>query len=160
VPAGPSVGSVARTRASSASILNLTSAYWVGKSGGVSAAIGGIVAEWRERRRHAYRVLAMDDDPLLGCRLKLQGAWRHRQALSVELETFLQRADTEPSPLRLGVIVGDFLHNLRCVLDHLVWQLVLSNGQTPSVRNQFPTHPRPTRRARRDTSAAWQRSTR
>lgn len=80
----------------------------------------------------------MTDDPLLGCRLKLQGAWRHRQALRAELEAFLAKADPEPSPLHLGVIVGDFLHNLRCVLDHLVWQLVKLNGQKPGEYNQFP----------------------
>ena len=44
----------------------------------------------------------------------------------------------EPSPLHLGVIVGDFMHNLRCVLDHLVWQLVVLNGQQPGDHNQFP----------------------
>ena len=80
----------------------------------------------------------MTDDPLLGCRLKLQSAWRHRQALGGELQEFLERADPEPSPLHLGVIVGDFLHNLRCVLDHLVWQLVVLNGQEPGEHNQFP----------------------
>jgi hypothetical protein len=80
----------------------------------------------------------MRDDPLLGCRLKLQGAWRHRQALGEELQEFLARTDPEPSPLHLGVIVGDFLHNLRCVLDHLVWQLVLLNRQEPGEHNQFP----------------------
>jgi len=33
---------------------------------------------------------------------------------------------------------GIFLHSLRCVLDHLIWQLALLNGQKPSYRNQFP----------------------
>lgn len=80
----------------------------------------------------------MTDDPLLGCRLKLQAAWRHRQALGAELEEFLSRTDPQPSPLHLGVIVGDFLHNLRCVLDHVVWQLVELNEQEPGEHNQFP----------------------
>jgi hypothetical protein len=80
----------------------------------------------------------MSDDPLLGCRLKLHGAWQHRQALGTELQAFLERSDPEPSPLHLGVIVGDFLHNLRCVLDHLVWQLVELNGAKPGKHNQFP----------------------
>jgi hypothetical protein len=80
----------------------------------------------------------MTDDPLLGCRLKLQTAWRHRQTLGAALEEFLARDDPAPSPLHLGVIVGDFLHNLRCVLDHLVWQLVELNGQEPTNHNQFP----------------------
>jgi hypothetical protein len=80
----------------------------------------------------------MTDDPLLGCRLKLQNAWRHRQALGEELQEFLSRTGPEPSPLHLGVLVGDFLHSLRCVLDHVVWQLVELNGQEPGDYNQFP----------------------
>ena len=43
-----------------------------------------------------------------------------------------------PLRLHLGVIVGDFLHNLRCGLDHLVWQLVLLNGGEPRRSHQFP----------------------
>ena len=95
------------------------------RSSGVCARIAVFwsVSSWWTRI-----VRVVTDDPLLGCRLKLQGAWRHRQALGEELQMFLERADPEPSPLHLGVIVGDFLHNLRCVLDHLVWQLVVLNG--------------------------------
>lgn len=37
-----------------------------------------------------------------------------------------------------GLLVGDFVHNLRASLDHLVWQLVLLNGKQPSRSNQFP----------------------
>lgn len=38
-----------------------------------------------------------------------------------------------------GVILGDFLHNVRSALDHLVWQLVLlSEQQAPGVQHQFP----------------------
>ncbi|MGO8905512.1 MAG: hypothetical protein ACLQMH_07815 [Solirubrobacteraceae bacterium] len=79
----------------------------------------------------------MTDDPLLGCRLKLKEAWLHRQTLGAEIKNFLDRDDPEP-PLHLGVIVGDILHNLRCVLDHLVWQLVELNGRKPGEHNQFP----------------------
>jgi hypothetical protein len=43
-----------------------------------------------------------------------------------------------PPPLRLGVIVGDVAHNARSALDHLVWQLVILNGATPSQDNAFP----------------------
>jgi hypothetical protein len=80
----------------------------------------------------------MSDDPLLGCRLKLQGAWRHRQTLEAGLQTFLESGGPESPPLHFGVIVGDFLHNLRCVLDHLVWQLVELNGHKPAEHSQFP----------------------
>ena len=37
-----------------------------------------------------------------------------------------------------SVILGEILHNLRSALDHLVWQLVLANGQTPGRHNKFP----------------------
>jgi len=39
---------------------------------------------------------------------------------------------------RWGLLVGDFVHNLRASLDHLVWQLVLLNGGRPTRSNQFP----------------------
>lgn len=35
------------------------------------------------------------------------------------------------------LILGDFLHNLQAALDHLVWQLVLANGETPDSGNEF-----------------------
>lgn len=44
----------------------------------------------------------------------------------------------ETPPLRLGVILGDCVHNLRSALDHLVWQLTLLDGGTPDDETQFP----------------------
>ncbi|HWY89805.1 MAG TPA: hypothetical protein VNY31_03965 [Solirubrobacteraceae bacterium] len=84
-----------------------------------------------------------DDDPLLGCRLKLMQAWLHLQSLDADVGHFLSSNDPDPPP-HLGVIVGDFLHDLRCVLDHLVWQLVLLNGRKPNDRtsSRSPTRPR------------------
>jgi hypothetical protein len=41
-------------------------------------------------------------------------------------------------PLRLGVILGDCLHNLRSALDHLAWQVTLLDGGTPDGDTQFP----------------------
>ncbi len=78
-----------------------------------------------------------NNDPLLGCRLKLMQAWLHLQSLDADVGRFLSSNDLDPPP-HLGVIVGDFLHDLRCVLDHLVWQLVLLNGRKPNDRNHFP----------------------
>jgi hypothetical protein len=38
-----------------------------------------------------------------------------------------------------GCILGDGMHNLRCALDHLVWQLVLlDSGEEGTDQNQFP----------------------
>lgn len=36
-----------------------------------------------------------------------------------------------PLPMSLNVIVGDCVHNFRCVLDHLVMALAISNGADP-----------------------------
>jgi hypothetical protein len=41
-------------------------------------------------------------------------------------------------PLRLGVLMGDIVHNIRCALDHLVWQLALTRTPTPHSKPQFP----------------------
>jgi hypothetical protein len=44
-----------------------------------------------------------------------------------------------PTPdLRLSIMIGECLHNLRSALDHIVWQLVLVNTQTPIKENMFP----------------------
>jgi len=40
-------------------------------------------------------------------------------------------------PTMIGVILGEFVHNLRSTLDQLVWQLALLNGIEPSG-TQFP----------------------
>lgn len=50
-----------------------------------------------------------------------------------------------PMPGGLEVIVGEALYNFRCSLDHLIWQLVLSEGNVPTTRNEFPIFSDPTR---------------
>ncbi|MFC1919589.1 hypothetical protein ACFLWX_02215 [Chloroflexota bacterium] len=40
--------------------------------------------------------------------------------------------------LRLSAIVGDSIHNFRSSLDHLAYQLVIANGNTPSAITAFP----------------------
>jgi hypothetical protein len=41
-------------------------------------------------------------------------------------------------PLRLGVLMGEFVHNLRSTLDQLVWSLALTQVANPHRRHQFP----------------------
>lgn len=41
-------------------------------------------------------------------------------------------------PMRAFTIVGEFLHDLRSALDHLAWQLVLSDGGIPTRDTAFP----------------------
>lgn len=40
--------------------------------------------------------------------------------------------------MRLGLIIGDVIHNLRSALDHAVWQLVIASGEEPGRHNMFP----------------------
>lgn len=47
---------------------------------------------------------------------------------------------SEPPPPDWSVIVGELVHDLRSALDHLVWQLVLANGETPRETSQFPIY--------------------
>ena len=44
----------------------------------------------------------------------------------------------EEPPARLGVLIGDTVHNLRSALDHLMWQVTLLDGGTPNDSTQFP----------------------
>jgi hypothetical protein len=45
-----------------------------------------------------------------------------------------------PPPLRLAVLIGDVVHNLRSSLDHLVFELSFlgTGGKVPSVQSAFP----------------------
>lgn len=40
--------------------------------------------------------------------------------------------------LRIGLIFGDGIQNLRTALDHLLCQLVIASGREPTKQNQFP----------------------
>lgn len=88
-------------------------------------------------------------DPLEGPRLKWEGAIRNLEAIKVKVAEFAEsdphrvavnfepetgchvaRMDIreDPDP-QLGVMVGEFVHNLRSCLDHIAWQLArLSNS--------------------------------
>lgn len=99
---------------------------------------------------------------LTGCRLKIERAEEHFHAFDAEWLAFFQ-PDTKPKiidhafdgtwhvvfarppferpmPPRLSLICGDIIHNLRCALDHLVWQLVLAGGNKPGRWNSFPIY--------------------
>jgi hypothetical protein len=102
-------------------------------------------------------------DRLEGVRLKIDRAEFHRNALEAEciawtngLRATVAHEHDEVTrwhslvvkvdppwpdpPLNWGVIVGDLVHNLRCALDHTIWQLVIANGNTPDGGNQFPIY--------------------
>ena len=57
---------------------------------------------------------------------------------STDEQVWIYRGETPKVPLGWSVRIGEILYNLRSALDHLVWQLVLANGQTPGRHNTFP----------------------
>lgn len=94
--------------------------------------------------------------------LKLERAREHLRTLDKEIQTFLQstprpyrgvrevdprdgshvwrlKIDRTP-PDRLGVLVGDVVHNQRAALDHLAWQLALLTKKRPRRSTQFPIY--------------------
>jgi hypothetical protein len=99
-------------------------------------------------------------DPLAGCEEKLKRAELHFESLDETIAEFFEtdsevyRIVTEIDvgnslyvgrvsiadelPLGWSVIVGDFLHNLRATLDHLLWQCVIANDRKPRFGNSFP----------------------
>jgi len=64
---------------------------------------------------------------------RIEGEWRPTKKQYV----LIARVPVDP-PLRWGVLLGDWAHNLRSALDLLLWQLVLLRGGEPTRRTQFP----------------------
>ncbi len=101
------------------------------------------------------------DASLEGVKLKIARAAEHLEELSKEVKDYLDsqpyevvaeaRQEDNPllvckvhrqPPLRLSLLLGDFLHNLRSSLDHLAWQLVLASDGTPETLTSFPIYAR------------------
>ena len=98
---------------------------------------------------------------IAGVLLKLSRARTHQKMVEEEIRSFLNDLRAQPSPLvtevdpetgkkqwsigrdlptpppALSPMIGDVLYNFRSALDHLVWQLVLANGETPGRNNAF-----------------------
>src|SRR5260370_1702342 len=93
--------------------------------------------------------------PLDGVRAKIIRAEEHLAPIKTIIESGLDKGhviserDPDvttcrftlklPAPdLQLSIMIGECVHNLRSALDHIVWQLVLVNNQTPIKENMFP----------------------
>lgn len=117
----------------------------------------GTTAQQLSSARHAI-ITTMDSQPSLkNPSAKHDRAGEHLQELVAELEQFISKDphsviwQTDPEagwhqarfkvrldpPLRLGLIFGDVIHNLRSALDNLVCQLALL-GSGDCRRTQFP----------------------
>jgi hypothetical protein len=95
-----------------------------------------------------------------GARLKLERADQHVRDLDAAFTAFVNQRPHRPImydehkdgkislrievvvdrelPPELALIIGDAVHNFRCVLDHLVWELVQIDGRTPNRATKFP----------------------
>ena len=60
----------------------------------------------------------------------------HRRESDRQIWVF--RGETPRVPVEFSVRIGEIVHNLRSALDHLVWQLVIANGETPDRGNEYP----------------------
>ncbi len=96
--------------------------------------------------------------PLDGTRLKIVRAEEHLDTLDGENRAYMDDQPYEivherdeerssdvyrfhvrqPPPLRLSILMGDCLHNLRSGLNHLAWQLVFADSGTPTTQTDFP----------------------
>ena len=56
----------------------------------------------------------------------------------VDEQVWIYRGPTPTVPVEWSVMIGEILYNIRSALDHLIWQLVLTNGLTPGRHNEFP----------------------
>jgi len=104
----------------------------------------------------------MIDAPFESARLKIVRAYSHMKALNGEIDAVLgtqpnavvskiesesgdkvYRAEMRWQPPReWGLLLGDFVHNLRSALDHMVWDLVLLNPDSddPDTNTEFPIY--------------------
>jgi hypothetical protein len=63
----------------------------------------------------------------------------HRYGVVVENNGDRRVVTTTPKHANdIGLRIGDVVHNARSALDHLVWQLVIANGERPGIWNQYP----------------------
>lgn len=96
-------------------------------------------------------------DPLDSIYAKIDRASEHIRNLNAEINTLIDgdayRIVSEPEgdarkssirvigtepPLRLAVVAGEIVHQLRSSLDHLVCQLAIANGKPVKRSHQFP----------------------
>lgn len=88
-------------------------------------------AQHHLRRLHDLVADYMESDSIVGGPVYLD-----LEHAAYEMSIDVARA---PNHMELAVVLGDFLHNARSALDHLVSQLVLLDGScSPSVQHQFP----------------------
>jgi len=107
-----------------------------GKKVRVTLTLEGVNA--KIERAEELRVALEDEIRAFEADLVAQIENEKRPAAGQEIWVF--RGETPSVPISWSIRIGEFLYNLRSGLDHLVWQLVLANGEMPGTRNQFPIY--------------------
>jgi hypothetical protein len=100
------------------------------------------------------------DERLAPIRSKVERAKQHLSDLEIARQRFMETNpyriererdpqtgyniyrvfDIQIPPADIGLITGDVIHNLRSVLDHLAYALVIANGNTPNKQTAFPIY--------------------
>ncbi len=68
----------------------------------------------------------------------IQQSIAHEVREDTNEQAWVFQGKTPEVPIVWSVRLGEILYNLRSTLDHLVWQLVLANGENPGRHNAFP----------------------
>lgn len=96
--------------------------------------------------------------PLDGCKFKIERAGEHLERLDELVRTYLRNnpklisvefnpqnlfniyryKPLEDVPIMMSLLTGDAISNLRSSLEHLAWQLALTNVSAPSDKTGFP----------------------
>ena len=105
----------------------------------------------RGKVRRAEDGLALLTDEMTRFCRELQESVQHEVREDRDEQVWVYRGETPNAPIEWSIRIGEILYNLRSALDHLAWQLVLANGQTPGPHTAFPIVDRePAWNSRRD----------
>ena len=88
-------------------------------------------------KRACAQINALKTD-MAGLCLDIQKAIVHETHEDANKQEWIFRGEKPDVPIEWSVRIGEILYNLRSALDHLVWRLVITNGDTPGRHNEFP----------------------
>ena len=87
-----------------------------------------------DRARTSLRNLDSEISHYCNCRIE----HTRREALNLGYRAGFLLGGPADLPTEWPVAIGEIAYNLRSSLDHLIWQLVIHNGKTPTRNSQFP----------------------
>ena len=96
-----------------------------------------LVGVYAKLRRAEQRIRELADEMDKLCEEIQQSIVREVRE-DIDKQVWVYQGPTPDTPVEWSVIIGETLYNLRSALDHLVWQLVIDNRQTPGRHNEFP----------------------